>query len=718
MSDTEAAPAHAPDLPTLKLRDDLLLSYQSYGNRPCYLLEDPAHGSYFQIGLKEYRFIQCLDGEADLASALEKSNNELSEEEGKTLMQWLLQSQLVYVQHPEYHSWHLPPKTDDQLKKNAKKLNPLFLKFPLGNPDGLLERTYPWFAWMLGWGFFWLWLALSISAVYLLASHTERFAAAAMGLLSPYNGIWLILAWVLVKTIHEVFHGLVCKKYGGTIPEAGVFFILFAPLGGYVNAGSSWRFTSKWQRIHVSSAGMFIEVLLAALAVWIWVYTDTGALNFLAYNIIIIAGIGTLLFNANPLMRFDGYYILSDWLNLPNLGTAGQRYLQYLSRYYIQGRDMTLPAWAHPNWIKVYGILALFWRIFIMLSLIFLASHLLEGVGLLLAGLGIFSWLGVPILSFFVNIRKAPDRGRVLMRVGLITLTTSALLFALFTQWQWTYTVSAPAVLDYAGSTWVRNSTEGFVAKILVKNGQMVKQGDVLLRLNNRELHAELKNIDLQRQIHQAKQQQALDKNEPALYQVEQEKLKDLEGKWQQLSQQVADLSVYAQTSGQIIASNLDDLQDAYLAQGSVMMNIGDPEQLQAHISIAAADVDFFRTLQGQQIDLYLDRQALQLQNVALESVQPGASIDIRYPALTALAGGELMVIPRQDKQQGKEEDPYQFVEPRFWGLAHLPSELATQVYSGERGIVLIDSHEQTLWQRFRRWVNQTSLFKLPQVTQ
>ena len=720
MSDMDTEPAPAPDLPQVKLRDDLLVSYQSYGNRPCYLLEDPAHGSYFQIGLKEYDFIRKLDGEHDLTAALAASDSGLDEDNAKTLIQWLLQSQLVYVQHPEHQSWHLPPKADDKVQKHAKKINPLFIKFPLGNPDGLLERWYPWLRWMLGWRFFGLWLALALSAIYLLSSHADRFAHAAMGLLSPYNAIWLVIAWILLKGIHEIFHGLVCKKYGGTIPEAGLFFILFTPLGGYVNAGSSWRFTSKWQRIHVSAAGIFIEVLLAAIATWVWAYTDTGAVNYLAYNIIVIAGIGTLLFNANPLMRFDGYYILSDWLNLPNLGTAGQRYLQYLNRYYIQGRDMTLPAWAHPNWVKFYGILSLFWRIFIMTSLIFMASQLLEGIGLILAGIGIFSWLGVPMLSFFVNLRKAPDRLRVLVRVMFISLVLVCLSYAVFTQWQWSYKVSAPAVLDYAGSTWIRNNTAGFVQDILVKSGDMVTSGDLLMQLRNRELTTDLHNLELQRKIHLAKQQQALNKNEPALYQVEQEKLRDLESKWQQRQQEVAELTIYAQTTGQIISANLNNFQDAYLPRGTAIMNIGDVEQLQAHISIAAADVDFFRSLEQQTIPIYLDRQALTKQQAQLQQVQPGATIDIRYPALTALGGGDLAVIPRQDPDAAhdKPEDSYQFIEPRFWGLAQLPPELANQVYSGETALIIIDSHAQTLWQRFRRWINQTSLFKLPLVTQ
>jgi len=694
----------------LKLRDDLLFSHQFYANQNCYLLEDPVNAAYFQIGLPEYDFIRYLNGQRSVEEASIASNSKLDDSAVQTLIQWLLQSQLLMLQDEKTGQWRLPPAAENSLQKTTQKFNFLFLKLPLGSPNDWLDTLYPWFAWMLGNRFMWIWTLLVISGSYQLITHGSQFAQAANSLLTPYNAIWLLIAWVLIKTIHELFHGLVCKKYGGEVHDAGIFFILFAPLGGYVNAGSSWRFSSKWQRMHVSSAGMFVEVLIAAIASWIWVSTEVGALNYLAYNLIIIAGIGTLLFNANPLMRFDGYYILSDWLNLPNLGTSGQRYLQYLNRHYWQGRDMDLPAWPHMNWIRAYAILSWLWRIFIMITLLYMAAHLWQGAGIIFAAFGLFSWLGVPFLNFMLQTRKLPNASRVYKRVLLLTTLLITTLFILLTQWHLSYTLTAPVVLDYAGATLVKVDTPGFIRHIAVQNGDYVQKDSLLFSLENRSLETELQMIETQIQAQHLKQQQALDEQLLSVYQLEQEKTKELEQKWQQLKQQVEGLKRTAPNSGQVIASDLSSLDNAYGSRGQVLVTIGDPDQLEVHASIAAADVDFFRTKLNQQVSLILARDSKQTHQATLLRVEARASQHINYPMLTPLGGGNLAITQRLDpsnqgKKRNQESAGYVYIQPRFNAILSLPSQLAQDLYSGETGWIRIQSSAQNLWQRLQTWL-------------
>ena len=130
---------------------------------------------------------------------------------------------------------------------------------------------------------------------------------------------WLLMgvAWLVLKVAHELAHALACKRQGGEVREAGLVFVLFAP-AAYVNVTSAWRFPCKWQRVHVAAAGMYVELVLAALAVMAWNHVDSIVLRHLLFNIILMASFTTLVFNANPLMRFDGYYILSDLLEIPN----------------------------------------------------------------------------------------------------------------------------------------------------------------------------------------------------------------------------------------------------------------------------------------------------------------------------------------------------------------------------------------------------------------
>ena len=150
----------------------------------------------------------------------------------------------------------------------------------------------------------------------------------------------------------------------GTVRETGIMFILFAPLA-YVDVTSSWRFRSQWHRIHVAAAGMYVELAIAGIAAIVWSNTEGGWLSSMCFNTIVMASITTVMFNANPLMKFDGYYILSDALGMPNLYVNGQQYVSYWARRYLLGVPGMLPAWSrgHGIIIRIYGWTSLAWRI-------------------------------------------------------------------------------------------------------------------------------------------------------------------------------------------------------------------------------------------------------------------------------------------------------------------------------------------------------------------
>lgn len=694
----------APQLPRLKLRSDLLFTRRDYTGEIAYLIEDPVNGQYYRIGTDEYRLIRHLDGEKGLEEALElaiQEGAELSEEDLPQLAGWLSQTQLAYLQPEGRPGWHLVPPKAEKLQKNLMKLNPLFLRLDVGSPDRMVNALMPWVRWMLGPWFFVVWLLLVGSAGYQLANHWGRFYHNAEMLLSVNNAVWLLSAWVLIKTIHEFFHGFVCKKYGGYIHKAGVFFILFAPIGGYVDATSSWRFASRWQRMHVAAAGMFIEIWLAALAVWAWVLSEPGALHYLAYNTIMIAGIVTVFFNANPLMRFDGYYVFADWLDIPNLYTLGQQYTRHLNRRWIQGRRESPPNLPRPWLVKVYGIATFFWRILIMVTLLYLANVLFPGIGILLVTLGLMSWLLIPFVKFVMSLKKDPQAPAVLRYMGLLLLALLAGGGILFTQFHWSRTLSVPAILDYRDAAVVRAETPGFVRQIHVQSGQQVHQGEPLVTLENRELLAEQRNLAAQLKISQAKTQQYLTEDEPALYQAEREKLKELREKWAVMGRQVDFLEVTAPRDGTVIAEELPDRIDQYARLGEELLTIGDPGQLELILSVPQDHVDFFRAAEQHPVRVFL--RARPPIDAHLDKVNPTASREILHPALTALHGGELNVRPSRQSSGGERTDsalPYEHLYPRFLAKVWLQAKhLATipGVRPGELATVKIQTPPQSL---------------------
>ncbi len=193
-------------------------------------------------------------------------------------------------------------------------------------------------------------------------------------------------------------HGLACARYGGRVRQAGVILVLFVPMA-YVDVTSSWRFSSTWQRIVVATAGMYVELMVAAVAALIWSVSSPGAVSDLCFNVLFMAAVSTLLFNANPLMRFDGYYMLSDLVGLPNLASLGRTAVTDLARHGLLGvpsRGLPLTARAH-FFVTAYGLAAWCWSLLVAAGLIMGAALLFHGAGIVLAAAGVVLWWGLPL---------------------------------------------------------------------------------------------------------------------------------------------------------------------------------------------------------------------------------------------------------------------------------------------------------------------------------
>ena len=260
-SDSEAT------LTRLRLRDDLRCSLQSSDGQPYYLIEDQLRGRFFRFGLREWEWARQLDGQRTIRQVVidevaDDSTN-LSAQDKWRLCQWLWQMELVRdVPGPEVASRKRGPTTNWRTKW---WLNPLFMRIPLLNPDRLLTRCLPWFRWTLTPVAFGCWLVICLLAWGGIWLQHERFAASVPTILAANNWLFLLLAWVLLKTVHEFYHGLTCKKYGGYVPRCGLVLILFSPVA-FVDVTSSWRFRSKWHRIYTAAAGMYVELFVASLA--------------------------------------------------------------------------------------------------------------------------------------------------------------------------------------------------------------------------------------------------------------------------------------------------------------------------------------------------------------------------------------------------------------------------------------------------------------------
>ncbi len=201
-----------------------------------------------------------------------------------------------------------------------------------------------------------------------------------------------------LRVVHEAAHALTCKRFGGRVRQWGILFLMFIPMP-FVDVTTAWRFPRRRARILTSAAGMMAELFLAAIAAFVWYHSDPGLLRQNAVNVMLAASVTTLLFNANPLMRFDGYHILADVLDAPNLYTHGRQYIRSIGRRVFFGLRSGHPPWrpSQAMLVRSYAIAATVWKALIFVSLTLAALSLFDGIGLILAVTAGILWIGVPI---------------------------------------------------------------------------------------------------------------------------------------------------------------------------------------------------------------------------------------------------------------------------------------------------------------------------------
>jgi putative peptide zinc metalloprotease protein len=228
--------------------------------------------------------------------------------------------------------------------------------------------------------------------------------------LDPMNLVILFLSYPLVKILHELGHAFATRFYGGEVHEVGVMFLLMVPMP-YVDASASSSFGSKWQRITVASAGVMVELFISALALLLWLQIAPGLLRSVLWNIMLIGGASTLLFNGNPLLRFDGYYVLADFLEIPNFAGRATQYLRYLFEHYVLGLPERRRMWmarGEPAWFVIYGITSWIYRLGITVGIaLFLAGQFFF-VGVLLALWGLALQLLLPAVRGIAELRRDP----------------------------------------------------------------------------------------------------------------------------------------------------------------------------------------------------------------------------------------------------------------------------------------------------------------------
>ena len=329
----------------LKLKDALRFTMRQTGGSIEYLVEDEVTGRFFRVGMPQYTFLTMLDGQRTVSTALMKTatllrENAIDENEAANLCKWAIESGLIESETGNSSARQQEHHEAQQKQKVISYLNPMMMRIPLFNPDPQITSISRFVNFLISPFGAMLWLVVVFWGFSMLARNWQDFWSNRVSSFGGVDLLWLAATWAILKVIHELAHSLVCKRFGGRVNSCGVLFLLMIPMP-YVDVTTSWRFDNKWKRILTSAAGMLAEIFIAAIASYIWVTSNPGPLQYHAGNVIISATLVTLMFNINPLMKFDGYYMLADYLEIPNLATHGRQWLKgFFNRLYF-GKKQT-----------------------------------------------------------------------------------------------------------------------------------------------------------------------------------------------------------------------------------------------------------------------------------------------------------------------------------------------------------------------------------------
>jgi len=582
-----------------RLRSAVQVFRQHFRGQMWHVLQDPGANQFFRLNDTGYHFVGLLDGRRTVAEVWNICNEHLGDAaptqgEAIALLGQLYTSNLLQAD--------VPPDAQGLFRRYRQRVgrevrgyltNLLFIRIPLIDPDRFLERWVGVFGVVFSVAGMICWLALMSTGAYFLLGRTDELGNQAMGILMTSNLPLLAISFWIVKIIHEFGHGFACKKFGlraggGEVHTMGIMFLIFMPLP-YVDASSAWAFRGKWHRVVVGAAGMFCELAVAAVAAIVWANVAEGIVQALAYNCMFIASITTLLFNANPLLRYDGYYILSDLLEIPNFAQRSKSYLYYLVKRYVWSvRNPRNPAntSGEKAWFVFYGIASTVYRLFILIViLMFLSDRLPEQLKFIATIAAVVSgavWLFTPIFKFVKYLATSGELSRARGRAVTSTLLTVTSIILTVSVLPMPDRVRAEGVVEPLGLAVVYTRTDGYVANFL-PSGTTVSTGNVLINttpptgdpkreqfINNLNNELTARRQILKAEYAKIKRQEdwALTKREYAIVASRIEEAKAKEEQIKRVENDIRNLTIRSPTNGVWISPDVDRLQGNFLQKG------------------------------------------------------------------------------------------------------------------------------------------------------
>lgn len=689
-------------LPTVKMRR------QEFEGGRWHVLENPMRGQFFRLHPAAYAFVSRLSPDKTVEEVWDSvvrvyPESAPTQQEVVHFLGQLQSSGLLRGELPADSRRLLDRHQKAQAKKVRSQLASVSsFKLPLFNPDSLIGSLAPLGRLAFSWPGLVVWLAVVIMGLKVAVDHWPELTVERASALDPANLPILGLVFTVVKIIHELGHGLACRRFGGAVRETGVMFMFLAPFP-YIDTTSSWGFRERSKRILVAAAGMVFELFIAAIAVMVWARAGDPGLRALAYNVIFVASVTTVLFNANPLLRYDAYYMLADWLRVPNLQQRSNLMLGFLCERYLFGMSnaVTPAVTAKEAWIlTTYGIASNIYRIVLFSTLIaWIAAEYLI-LGLLMAMMAFFGLFLKPLIALVRYLGWNQRLGR--HRARAVTVTAGGLGLILAGLWfvPAPRAFRAPGVVESAALIEVHTSVAGVLKRVVTASGSEVSAGDVLMEFENPELELERRELQAGREEVLAEWRRAEDEGDVELAPFS-AALAAVDRDLEILASNESKLTMRAPSSGTWEAPEVKQHEGRWIAQGEKVGRVIGADGQVFRAVVAEGDASHFFSKAGARAQVRLKGAADDILAVDRWRLVPAYRDELPSAALGWEAGGE---VEAMTDKEGRTRASQPFFEVR----ADLRGIGAAGHFHGRSGVIRFRVRDEPY---LRQWITDLRRF-------
>ena len=681
-----------------------------YRGKIWYLLQDPASGRVHRFSPSARLLIAAMDGQRSVDQIWRLAQRELGEDaptqdEVLQLLGQLHSADLLQTDvSPDAVELFERGQKQERSKSRRSWANPLALRIPLVDPGAFLDRHAA--LWRLLWGRWGglAWLAVVLPALVLLPAHLPELGHNLSDrALQANNLLLLALVFPLIKALHELGHATATRASGGEVHDMGLMMLVLMPVP-YVDASAATVLRSRWARARIGAAGMLVEIFIAALAFYVWLAVEPGLVRAVCFNVILVAGVSTLVFNGNPLLRYDAYYILADLVEVPNLARQATRYWGYLTeRYLLRSRDAESPATTTSErlWFGIYGLASTLYRLFVTVAIALFIGSQFFFIGVLLALLSVVMMVVVPVFKALQQLGTRPalrERRGVVLSAGAGVLAVLVLAVVLVPV---RFRTQAEGVLWLPEQAIVRAGSSGFISRLEARPDAPVQAGQVLVRSRDATLEAQLQLAQARVREQEANYLKdfATDPSRGAIAArqlvLENEALETVRSR-------VNGLLTSAAVDGVFRVPQAADMNGRYHRKGELLGYVLGAVQPVVRVVVEQADADAV-VAQTQAVALRLADAMGDVRSGRVVRVVPAAADEVPSGALMAAGGGLLAGDPRDP--QGRRPLQRIFVidveladplnRPPAYGqrvhvrFDHRPQPLAVQWYAGLRRLFL-----------------------------